>query len=60
LPARATIVNLLDMQIEVYTEPTGRRNGRYLQRKDYKASDSVPLASDGKELHRIRVWDLLP
>jgi Uma2 family endonuclease len=54
------IVNLLDMQIEVYTEPTGRSNARYLQRKDYKANESVPLVIDGQEIDQIPVRDLLP
>jgi Uma2 family endonuclease len=55
------IINLLDMQIEVYSEPTGAKaKARYRQRQDYEASEEVPLVIDGKEVGRIPVRDLLP
>jgi hypothetical protein len=55
------IVNLLDMRIEVYSEPTGSKGkARYRQRQDYSASEELPLVIDGKEVGRIPVRDLLP
>jgi Uma2 family endonuclease len=55
------IVNLVDRQIEVYTDPTGPvRKPDYRQRKDYKPGDSVPVVVDGREVGRLPVADLLP
>jgi Uma2 family endonuclease len=55
------IVNLIDMHIEVYTDPTGPdAEPRYRQRQDYGPDDSIPLVLDGKEIDRIPVRDLLP
>jgi hypothetical protein len=55
------IRNLLDMKIEVYTEPGGTKSKpRYLKQQEYGASDSVPLVIQGKEIDRIPVRDLLP
>jgi Uma2 family endonuclease len=51
------IVNLIDNQLEVYTDPAGH---------DYAASrvlgpnDDVPVVLDGQEVGRIPVRDLLP
>jgi Putative restriction endonuclease len=48
------IVNLVDSQIEVYTEP-GLTN-----RTDYRAGQDIPVIIDGQEIGRIAVADLLP
>jgi Uma2 family endonuclease len=55
------IVNLIDMHIEVYTDPTGPdAEPHYRQRQDYGPNDCVPLVLDGQEIARIPVRDLLP
>jgi Uma2 family endonuclease len=55
------IVNLVDGQVEVYTNPTGPAPApRYQQRDDYRPGDVVPLVLDGVEIARIPVGDLLP
>jgi Uma2 family endonuclease len=55
------IVNLVDRQIEVYTEPSGPvEDPRYGKRQDFGENDAVPLVIDGVELARIPVRDLLP
>jgi Uma2 family endonuclease len=56
------IVNLVDSQIEVYTNPTGPRSKspRYRKQHIYGINDKVPLVIDGKEVARIPVRDLLP
>ncbi len=55
------IINLLERQIEVYTEPTGHLDKPdYRQRQDYAETDEVPLVLDGTEVARLRVTDLLP
>jgi hypothetical protein len=48
------IVNLVDSQIEVYTDP-GLTN-----RTDFQMGQDVPLVIDGQEIGRIAVADLLP
>ena len=55
------IINLVDRQIEVYTDPTGPdADPRYLQKQDYSINDSVPLVLDGQQITTIPVRDLLP
>jgi Uma2 family endonuclease len=55
------IVNLLERQIEVYTDPSGPADQPdYRNRQDFAVSDSVPFVIDGRELGRIAVVDLLP
>lgn len=55
------IINLVDNQLEVYTEPTGAaEQADYRQRQDYGAADRVPLVLNGVERGRIAVRDLLP
>jgi Uma2 family endonuclease len=55
------IVNLVDRQIEVYTDPTGpaKRPG-YRHDQTYKPGDAVPLVLDGEEIARLHVNDILP
>ncbi len=55
------IVNLVEKQLEVYTEPINLpEEPTYKQRKDYSLSDEVTLAIAGLEVGRINVQDLLP
>jgi Uma2 family endonuclease len=55
------IINLMDRQIEVYTDPTGPdANPTYRRRQDYGAADQVPLFIDGQEVAQIPVIDFLP
>jgi len=55
------IVNLVDRQIEVYSDPTGPGpNARYRQRQDYRPGDEVPLVIDGKEIARLPVAEFFP
>jgi Uma2 family endonuclease len=55
------IVNLKARQIEVYTEPhTTPKTSAYRQRRDYKASDTVPVVLDGAEVGSLAVHELLP
>ncbi len=55
------IVNLVERQVEVYTDPTGPdANPTYRQRRDYRSGEDVPVILDGVEVARIVVADLLP
>ncbi len=55
------IVNLIDNQVEVYTDPTGpAETPDYRQRRDYGVLDEIPLVIDGNEIARFPVRDLLP
>ena len=55
------IVNLVENRLEVYCEPSGAEDRPdYRQRRDFSASDEVPLIVDGREVVRLRVRDLLP
>jgi Uma2 family endonuclease len=51
------IVNLLDRQVEVYTEPgpTG-----YVSRLDFASGKQVPVVLDGRQIGQIAVDDILP
>ncbi len=55
------IVNLIDGQIEVYTDPTGPDPTlTYRQRQDYHPGDAVPLVLGGQMIATLNVQDLLP
>lgn len=55
------IVNLIDSQVEVYTDPTGPdANPRYQDERIYGADQSIPLAIDNQPLGEVAVKDLLP
>lgn len=55
------IVNLVDRQVEVYSDPTGPDAApRFRQQQDYRPGDAVPLVIDGAEVGRVAVNDLLP
>jgi len=51
------IVNLVDQQVEVYTEagPDG-----YQSRLDFRLGQDVPVAIEGREVGRIPVAEILP
>ena len=51
------IVNLVDRQVEVYTDPTPEG---YQSRVDYKPGQDFPVIIEGIEVGRIRVDDILP
>jgi Uma2 family endonuclease len=54
------IVNLIDRQVEVYTDPTGPDpDPRYRQRQDYAFDQSVPLWIDGREVAQVPVRELM-
>ncbi len=55
------IVNLVDKQVEVYTDPSGPgENPDYGQPHIYKPGDSIAVILDGKEIGKIEVNLLLP
>lgn len=55
------IVNLVDPQVEVYTDPTGDvPDPEYRQRRNCGPADEVAFVLAGQELTRVRVADLLP
>jgi Uma2 family endonuclease len=51
------IVNVINMQIEVYEQPAGVSYG---SKTVYKKGDAVPLVLDGKVVASIPASDLLP
>ena len=55
------IVNLVDRQIEVYTDPDATTEPpAYRVRTDYKPGDAVPIVLDGAAVAVIPVSDLIP
>jgi Uma2 family endonuclease len=56
------IINLVDRQVEVYTNPTGPGVAApvYQDRQDFGENESVPLVIGGHEVGRVAVRDLLP
>jgi Uma2 family endonuclease len=55
------IVNVVDMQIEVYTNPTGPTTApAYASRQDFRIADTIPLVIDNNVIATIAVRDLLP
>jgi Putative restriction endonuclease len=51
------IVNLVDRQVEVYTDPRPNGYGMHLV---FKAGQSVPVVVEGREVGQIDVTDILP
>ncbi len=51
------LVNLVDEQVEVYTDPSPTG---YQSRRDYKRGQDLPVWLDGAERGRIAVTDILP
>ena len=55
------IVNLIDRQLEVYTQPSGpTEEPGYGSQQDFGPSDAVPVVIDGQEVAHVTVGDLLP
>jgi Uma2 family endonuclease len=55
------IINLIDNQIEVYTDPTGTaEEPDYQRRQDYSPDDEIPVVIEGKETGRLAARELLP
>lgn len=55
------IINVIDRQIEVYTDPDPHANPPcYRQRQDYTVGQSVPLVLDGQTVATLPVAELLP
>ena len=55
------ILNLIDRQLEMFSDPTGpTAKPDYLTTQDFAASDVVPLVIDGSEVGRLKVSDVLP
>lgn len=52
------IVNVVDFQVEVYTQPRAGKLPGYRQRKDYSGKARVPLVLDGKEIAKLSVTEL--
>ena len=50
------IINLVEHQLEVYSDPEGRE----YRRSQVLAEQDVPLILDGVEVGRIRLTDRLP
>jgi Uma2 family endonuclease len=51
------IINLVDRQVEVYSDP---RRGQYRSTQVFEPGQDVPVVIDGVEVGRIAVADLLP
>jgi Uma2 family endonuclease len=54
------VVNLVNAQVEVYTQPKAGKAPAYRQRQDFGRGQSVPLVLEGREVGQIAVRDLLP
>jgi hypothetical protein len=54
------LVNLIDRQVEVYTDPRSGKAPGYRQHKDYAENKSIPLIIAGQKMGEISVEDLLP
>jgi Uma2 family endonuclease len=55
------IVNLIDNQIEVYTDPSGPGDQPdYRHRQNYGLTDAIPVVIEGRAVGHLVVQDLLP
>jgi Uma2 family endonuclease len=55
------IVNLVDLQVEVYSDPTGADpTPAYRFRQDYRPGEQVPLVISGQTIALVAVNDMLP
>lgn len=55
------VINLVDSEVEVFTEPVGSGSrAHYRQHQAYARGASVPLVVAGREIDMIAVDDLLP
>jgi Uma2 family endonuclease len=53
------IINIVDAQIEVYTDPRGGKTPAFRTRTDYRRGTSVPVVLNGRIVTEIAVNDLL-
>ncbi len=53
------IVNLVESQVEVYSQPSDSE-ADYLQRRDYGLLANLPIILDGNSLGKVNVADLFP
>jgi Uma2 family endonuclease len=54
------IVNLVDRQVEVYTQPSGPVAApSFGHRRDYRTGDALPVNLDGKTIGSITVTEIL-
>jgi Uma2 family endonuclease len=53
------IINLIESQIEVYTDPDPVL-GQYVSRTDYRRGQDLPVIIDGRQVGTIAVAELLP
>ena len=51
------IVNLIDRQVEVYSQPS---NDSYQHRQDFAPDQFVPVVVEDREVGRILVSDIVP
>jgi Putative restriction endonuclease len=51
------IVNLVDLQVEVYTNPAG---ATYTDRTVFTRGQEIPVVIDGRPVGRIAVSEILP
>ena len=54
------IVNLIERQVEVYTQPRGVKSATYRERRDYLATSKIPVVLGGEEIGLLSVADFLP
>jgi hypothetical protein len=55
------VVNLVDEQVEVYTDPTGPQSAPvYRRRQDYPRGTAVPVELDGTAIGTVVVDEVLP
>jgi Uma2 family endonuclease len=55
------VVNLPELRIEVYSDPSGQvEQPTYRHQHDYGTADAIPVVLDGLEVARIAVRELLP
>jgi hypothetical protein len=53
------IVNLVDNQLEVYSDPVGEGEAAtYRQQAVYQPSDEAPVVIDGQEVARLSLSEL--
>jgi Uma2 family endonuclease len=54
------IINLVNLRIEVHTQPRAGKSPQYRQTRNYGLDEVIPLVLEGMEIARIPVRDLLP
>ena len=54
------IINLVEAQVEVYSDPKGGRKPGYQTCQVYRINDTIPVILDSKQIGLVRVKDLMP